>query len=178
MKVKISVKGGKIIFDRNGAVVPINYLIKNTGNTPANKVSFHAWLIPFISHSRNIFDEQISRCDRLRGQPFGIGPTIFPNEQFPLCNNYISFGAGASWEEIEYAIRDKKNYLGRQILFCIVGCLDYTFPTDTARHHQTPFIFYLTPTVDVPIFSEREGNIIKTGHSLIKADMTGGPGAD
>jgi hypothetical protein len=165
------VKGQEqITFSQTGAVLPIRIDMKNVGNSPAIKVSWYAWLI-FEGNGAKALQEQSVRSNRIRQGPFGIGPTIFPQDQYPgsSIENW-SFGSGASYEEI-----DKP---GQRILVSLVGCVDYTFPTDQDAHHQTGFIRYVN-TLDsrIPKITDEGGKISIPVHGLVKSDITLDPGA-
>jgi hypothetical protein len=164
------VKGQEqIVFSRDGAVLPIRIDTKNIGNSPAIKVSWHAWLI-FAGSGSNALQEQSLRCNRILQQPFGIGPTIFPQDRYPDPAIHWSFGAGANWEEIDKTIP--------HIIVSLVGCIDYTFPTDPDFHHQTGFVYYMRMTdSQIPEITEQSGNIPIAVQRLVKADITLDPGA-
>jgi hypothetical protein len=167
-----------IIFDSNGAVLPIRIDMKNVGNAPAVKVSWHAWVV-FEGNRSNAIQEQALRCDRIRQQPFGIGPTIFPQERFPDPDLGWSFGAGTSWEEINAAVPREAG--GGQIarIVSLIGCVDYTFPADPDVHHQTGFVLFVrVRPFQVPQITETGGNTPIAVGGLTKRDMTLTPGAD
>jgi hypothetical protein len=169
------VKGQEqIIFSRDGAVLPIRIDIKNIGNFPAIRVSWHAWLI-FAGSGSNHLQEQSFRCNKIRHEPFAIGPTIFPQERYPKPDIDWSFGGGASWDEINKTVLRQMGH----IIVSLVGCVDYTFPTDPDVHHQTGFIYHVSmPDSEVPEIGNQNIIIPIPVNSLIKADLTLDPATD
>jgi hypothetical protein len=129
-----------IIFSKDGAVLPIRIDINNVGNAPAIKVSWHAWPI-FYSQMAVPVQDQLKRSNKIREQPFGIGPTIFPRQQFPHPDEPWSYGAGISSEEIDSRIGTAETRTCGMVT--LVGCVDYTFSADAEAHHQTPFILHV-----------------------------------
>lgn len=171
LTVEVSLVKGQeqIVFSRDGAVLPIRIDIKNIGNSPAIKVSWPAWLI-FAGSGLNPLQEQSLRCNKIRQQPFGIGPTIFPQDRYPDPDIQWSYGAGASWEEI--------NKRMPRIMVSLVGCVDYAFPTDPDVHHQTGFVYHVSmPDSEIPEIAAQSGNIPVVIRGLVKADLTLDPGA-
>jgi hypothetical protein len=164
------VKGQEqIVFSQDGAVLPIRIDIKNIGNSPAIKVSWPAWLI-FAGSGLNPLQEQSLRCNKIRQQPFGIGPTIFPQDRYPDPDIQWSCGVGASWEEI--------NKTMPRIMVSLVGCVDYAFPTDPDVHHQTGFVYHVSmPDSEIPKITAQSANMPVVVRGLVKADLTLDPGA-
>jgi hypothetical protein len=88
----------------------------------------------------SLAEEQIKTCDEsLRQSPIAFGHTIFPSEQFPqnMGVGEYSVGTNLSKEDVARGLSPDNQHL---MLLFIVGCIDYTFPTDPKGHHQTPFI--------------------------------------
>jgi hypothetical protein len=174
------VKGQEgIIFDKNGAVLPIRIDVKNVGNAPAIKVSWHAWIV-LEGRTSNAINEQSLRCSKIRQQPFGIGPTIFPQGQFPDPDTSWSFGAGASWREIDAILPRMAAGEPRVVgIVSLIGCVDYAFPADPTVHHQTGFVLHVGALpFQLPEITEESGNITVAVQSLVKSDLTLEPGAD
>lgn len=174
---KIGFGGGGLAIDKNGASVSVSFKITNTGNSPALNVTPHAWLVVLKSGGLFPWQEQQRRCDEIRNQPFGTGFTLFPNESFP--NNIgvgeWSFGTNASRDDIEKGALtsvDKK-----QLLLYVVGCIDYTFPTDATTHHQTGFILEVRRDRLLPVTFE-DGIIPIDRLSLMESAMNAGRHAD
>ncbi|HKO09152.1 MAG TPA: hypothetical protein VJ487_15690 [Alphaproteobacteria bacterium] len=172
LTVEVSIaKGQGLTFDRNGAVLQIRIDMKNIGNAPALKVSWRAWPIfhkPFQTHNPGI--EQSRRCRAIRQQEFGIGPTIFPQDRYPVPGTDWGFGAGLSWAEIDEMLGPKEE--GKPRItggVTLVGCIDYTFPSDNKVHHQTGFmLFGETLPFPIPEITEQSGNITVPILGLIK----------
>ena len=166
---------GPLAFKSHNATTAIAFRLSNVGNAPALQVQPHAWLL--VQHKdMNPFDEQKRQCDNIKNSPMGIGvATIFPGEIFPdnLGMGGFNFQLTATAEEVEKGMavsEDKK-----RVSFWIVGCVDYTFPTDTRAHHQTRFVFQLLKNIPEPITSE-DGSFSQNGLRLI--DMGIGRSAD
>jgi len=125
-----------------GASVSVSFKVTNIGNSPATNITYHAWLVTLKNGGPFPAAEQETRCNEIRQQPFGAGFTLFPNETFPgnIGFGEWSLGTSISPEEIEkgLAVGADKN-----VALYVVGCVDYTFQTDPANHHQTGFILEL-----------------------------------
>jgi hypothetical protein len=168
---RISV-GGPLVFDQNGASTSIAFEIANVGRIPASNVTPHAWLGVLKNGGPFPLDEQRRRCDEIRKSPIGGGYTIFPGERFPekIGVGQYSIGVNLSPDEIAQGLlasADRKH-----IALFVVGCIDYTFATDSARHHQTGFIFDLRR--NIPELISPEGRIDANGLSLFEFGI--GPG--
>ena len=151
---QIGFGGGGLAIDNNGASVSISFTITNTGNTPAINVTPHAWLVVLKSGGPFPWQVQQNRCREIRSQAFSPGFTLFPGESFPrnIGIGSWSLGTNASRDEVEAgaaASADKKH-----MLLYVVGCIDYTFPTDAATHHQTGFILEVRKDRAFPITLE------------------------
>jgi hypothetical protein len=168
-----------IIFDQNGAVLEISFLIKNVGNAPAIKVSWNAWLIAMsesLGHPGPFSPlvDQAERCNKIRKAPFGIGPTIFPQDQYKVQE----YGAGASWDEINAAVPMVATGNARTAIFGLAGCVDYAFPSDPDTHHQTGFVYLVSHPNSIPDITTGGGNVISPATPLVPLNITLGPGAD
>jgi hypothetical protein len=172
------VKGQEgITISETGAMLPIRINMKNVGNVPTIKVSWHGWIVLAIL---NAFKEQSIRCSKIRQQPFGIGPTIFPQSQFPDPNIDWSFGAGASWEEINATLPRTADGEPRRVSgVALIGCVDYTFPADPTTHHQTGFVRWVsTLPFMIPGIIEKNWNVTVAVRSLVEPNLTFEAGAD
>jgi hypothetical protein len=153
--VDIKSATGELTFNKNGAVFPITVKIRNVGNAPAIKVSINAWLVGIS----NMYLEHPLRCRVIREQPFAIGPTIFPGEEWPPIDvGGWSYGVGISREELNAIMPDVQSRIGRAVLG-LVGCVDYTFPADADAHHQTGFVYFLFTESEFPILSDQPTTI-------------------
>lgn len=172
--VSLAKRQERITFSRTGGVLPIMINMKNIGAHPAIKVSWHAWLILQMS---NALQEQHLRCNNIRRGPFGIGPTIFPQGQYPNPEEEWSFGAGISRDEIDATLRmqgsDRDLSVGG-----VIGCVDYTFPTDPNTHHQTGFVYILPIYQKIPEITDQTELIAVDVQTLMKGDFTLDPGVD
>jgi hypothetical protein len=175
---KIGFDGGLAI-NMNGAVVFISCKITNVGNSPAINVRHHIWLFVLKSSGPTPWQEQQRRCDEIRNQPFDQtfvpGFTLFPGETFPrnIGDNW-SLQTNASREDIEKGAAmsvDKKH-----IVLFVIGCIDYTFPTDATTHHQTGFIFEVLK--DFAFVSLEDGEIPGASSNLMEHGIGAGRHAD
>ncbi len=151
---QIGFGGGGLAIDANGASVSVSFRITNIGNSPAINITPHAWLIVLRNGALSPLQEQQRRCGEIRHNPFSLGFTLFPGESFPdtIGLGGWSLGVNATRVEIEEGatLSVKKN----QLMLFIVGCIDYTFPTDASMHHQTGFIYELRGDDQFPISFE------------------------
>ncbi len=138
---QIGFGGGGLAIDNQGASVSVSFKITNTGNSPAINVTPHAWLVVLRNGGPFPLQERQRRCGEIRNQSFNPGFTLFPGESFPGNMGFGSWslGTNANRAEIEEGARASVN--SNQVLLFVVGCIDYTFPTDATIHHQTGFIF-------------------------------------
>jgi len=157
-----------------GARTAVSLLLTNIGNAPALLVKQHAWLsIVKTGPSTRIepLDEQMQRCEGIKGEPFRElnAPILFPEESLPGVNsNALSIVIGVPRDEIDAALEGKPS---ASIPFAIMGCVDYSFPTDPGSHHQTRFLFSLLKKQPVTISDGFvKGNPIRPEDGMIKAE--------
>jgi hypothetical protein len=148
-----------LVFDQNGASTTVSFKITNVGNTPALNVTPHAWLVVLKQGGPFPLQEQQRRCNEIRQQPFGLGFTLFPGENFPSNVGYRiwSLGVNITREEIEKGLAASID--GKHIATYIIGCIDYTFPSDVGAHHQTGFILELRKNTAPYIIDPDEGTV-------------------
>lgn len=137
IKVKVSLGDQPLTFHKGGANTAASFEIVNLGTAPALKITMHAWMIVLKNGGPFPWQEQIRLCDEVRSKPVGAGFTLFPNETFPSNLGYGSWSLAvlANREDIDAVSPTGEEPVG----FVIVGCVDYTFPTDDKTHHQTRF---------------------------------------
>jgi hypothetical protein len=148
IKIEISLGDQPLIFDDNGVSTSVRIIMRNVGSAPALHVTPHAWLV--VSNSDpDSWPAQVQtrKCDALRKNPFGVGSTLFPNEVFPQSEQIpsLSLGISAPKSDVERGLEistDKSS-----LMIHVVGCADYTFPSDLGVHHQTRFIYELRPRI-------------------------------
>jgi hypothetical protein len=157
---------GPLIFDQNGASTSIGFEITNIGSSPALAVTPHAWLMALTSAGPYPFQEMQRKCNAIREVGFGLGYTLFPGENFPSDKGFgaWSLGINISREDIERALPASAD--GKYVSLYVIGCIDYTFPTDPNVHHQTGFIYGLTKRGSTPI-SPDDGQIPAANLMLI-----------
>lgn len=132
-----------LTFDKNGASTTVAFEISNVGQIPASNVMPNAWLGILKNGGGFPLGEQQRRCNEIRHQPFGLGFTLFPGETFPNSVGIGSWsqGVNVNREELEEGRLVSKS--GKEVALFIIGCIDYTFATDSHQHHQTEFIYDL-----------------------------------
>lgn len=171
---EIGLGGGGLAIDKNGASVSIFFKITNTGNSPAINVTPYAWLVCVKNGGPFPLQVQEKKCREIRAQPFAMGFTLFPSESFPsnIRIDKWSLATNVSRQNLEEGAAlsaDKKH-----VLLYIVGCIDYTFPTDPNEHHQTSFIYEIRqndmyPTIfEDGIISIDQLSLVETGIGLGK----------
>ncbi len=170
--------GGGLAIDKNGANMSVSFKITNIGNSPPINVNTHAWLIVLKSGGAFPLEEQKRRCSEIRNQPVASGFTLFPGESFPsnIGINSYSFGTNASREEIEKGAATSSDE--KQIMLYVVGCIDYTFPTDATKHHQTGFVLEVMRDRILPTITLDDGIIPISRLSLIEGMAGVGKYAD
>jgi hypothetical protein len=112
------------------------------------------------------------RCDAIRQGGFGIGFTLFPNEEFPEGKGLSgwSLGINVTPDEIKKALPASKD--GKYIALYVIGCIDYTFPTDPTVHHQTGLVYELRKNGPYPI-SPEDGTVPVDSLMLLSSDEMG-----
>jgi hypothetical protein len=136
-----------LVFNEDGAMTAIGFEIANIGNAPALNMATYAWLV--ASHDDPAGDFGRELCDAIKNTKVLGGFTIFPGEKFPgkIGNTGWANGVFLSPDDI----RKERNEDGSIALY-VVGCVDYTFPTDASNHHQTRFILrmgLINPTASI-----------------------------
>jgi hypothetical protein len=146
IKIEISLGDQPLIFDDNGVSTSVQIIMRNVGSAPALHVTPHAWLVVSNSDPDSWpVQVQSRKCDELRKNAFGVGYTLFPDEVFPQSEQIPSLrlGVNAPKADVERGleISTEKN----AVMIHVVGCAEYTFPSDLGVHHQTRFIYELMP---------------------------------
>jgi hypothetical protein len=149
-----SITADGLSVSREGINTPIAFVITNVGNVPAVRVWAY---VKLLAWSGSLADEQEKTCDEpSRQMQTKFGYTIFPNEQFPNSFGISKWTVPVLLTKEEIARGLRADY--KTLLLFIVGCIDYTFPTDPTAHHQTPFIRRLFKK-DLPFLSVDDGKI-------------------
>ncbi|WP_420970864.1 hypothetical protein [Bradyrhizobium sp. B120] len=164
----MAVGGAGLLAKRESVDAPIAFVITNVGNTPALRV----WpYVKLLTARDSLLDEQAKLCDEPTRQPGQtLGHTLFPNEQFPknIGIGEYSVGTHLSKEEVARGLGvDNKT-----IPLFVVGCIDYTFPTDPTAHHQTPFIREIDQN-PVPIPISIDDGLIPPGKLVLREHIVG-----
>jgi hypothetical protein len=82
---------------------------------------------------------------------FGLGFTIFPGQSFPKSEGYGAYSVGVNATAATVSKGRELSQGGKYVLMYVLGCIDYTFATDAANHHQTPFIVQVSRANGLPI---------------------------
>ncbi|BAM89479.1 hypothetical protein S58_34860 [Bradyrhizobium oligotrophicum S58] len=125
-----------------GASMSISFKFTNIGNAPALSITPHAWLIAVKGGGPFPADVLESRCAEIRRQPIGPGfATLFPNEKFPEVLGLAQWDLNVSVSAEDLAegleISSSKN----AVKLIVIGCIDYTFASDSSTHRMTSFMF-------------------------------------
>ena len=188
LRVDVTLGSNGANISENDASVDICYRIENIGNAPASNVTPHALFVAFkgaavkrkdLMSEEGSFPFQVQRkeCNDLRRKPFdGTGFVIFPNEVWPDVDKISQ-----SQHKIHVGKRDMQRVLEEAgppgVGLYIVGCVDYTFPSDSTNHHQTRFSYSLGETnvnktddlivITPTYFQASDGNISKDNLTLM-----------
>ncbi len=131
--------GLKWIQQRN-ALIGIDIFCKNTGNSPARRVSLAVEIFPFLIND-DIPKEMARIQDTHRTETARqiIEHTLFPGMPGDLC-----LSRGLLIEEQKLA--ELKNYLGEpatEMVPVIVGSIEYYFSFGLPVPHYTPFVYHV-----------------------------------
>jgi hypothetical protein len=135
-----------------GAGTSISIKLTNIGNAPALLVRQHAWLlvspIGAVPAGELPTDVQKRLCEGIKtaAWPMDIGAqTVFPQHSLPGSVRH-NIGINAQRSDIERALESTKQLTknnNTHVPFLVVGCVDYSFPTDPNSHHQTRFLLQM-----------------------------------
>jgi hypothetical protein len=135
---------GPLTFNEAGARVTLEFRLKNTGHSPAQRVGI--WTTMFPQTSSRTPDLELKKyCGRVRNRPpdpVGYGYALFPGDTLPPQAISISIDRA----EIDRAL---PGMFGRFISPFICGCIDYDFQPSEGRH-QTRFAFRLERVDESP----------------------------
>lgn len=153
--------GSPLTYDGNGdARIVINFVLTNTGKTPAINVELEAEIHPIFGDTRPMLK---AVCDRqkLRSPKAGLlGISLFPGEsqryglnlpitraEIEAFNKNMIRDFGPGWGK------------GKQwITPLLVGCANYKF-TFAEDHHQTPFVYSLGEGKNIGPINVEEGPV-------------------
>jgi hypothetical protein len=130
--------GSPLVFDQNGGRITLQFLLRNTGNSPAEYVNIDGEFIPFpLSKERwYVPIEQRRLCDAIRLQTFKMSlVTLFPNTTSPYS---VTFTMNPTDIAQGLIYPEKRDW----ITPIIIGCIDYRFEFANG-HHQTGFSYYV-----------------------------------
>ena len=136
-----------LTYDVNGMSISLGYLLKNTGNSPAQNVFPHTFV---STNPADALDpkEQRRQCEIYRNRPPApneMGFTYFPGDE-PIeqkVTTYISKG------EIAAVLNCEPPTL-RFIFPVILGCINYRFPFGPKDGHQTGIMLSLNRVAREP----------------------------
>jgi hypothetical protein len=177
VRPEVTISDQPLIFGEVSASTSISFRLTNVGNTPAVNVMPHVWLVALKPGGPFPIEEQKRRCKEIREQPIAGGFTLFPGEIFPgnLGFGKWSIGVNITREEIEKGLAISSD--GKHISLYVIGCIDYTFPSDGKLHHQTEFIFELCKN-EPNLISPDEGTIPVSSLVLRNTGIGSGQQAD
>jgi hypothetical protein len=126
---------GALRFEPPGAGIAFTPKMVNVGNLVAQHITFHTWLdiiIPKVGFpsldQHSAWRAEIQRMKN-RQEHF----TLFPDEEFPPPGMNFSKWVTVDQQTIDRALVATPSGLH----LCIVGCADYTFPSDPGTFYQT-----------------------------------------
>jgi hypothetical protein len=118
---------GPLTFDANGANIPIQYQLKNTGHSPAMQVWLESELYVESRFGLDARAERDRLCNKIVGQEtpsFNIGETIFPGDDFARQWNL---------QAPKSLIDESRKQLGGVFALDVIACVAYrsSFSRDT-----------------------------------------------
>jgi hypothetical protein len=132
----------RLYFAQGGAHLPLEFELKNTGNSPALFVHIEARMFPLHKETIDIVAMQKQVREKAQAQEWRkheSGMAIFPGDVRPE-KKIVS----VSKEELEKGSFERSDGL-RGVNLVLVGCVDYEFSFEQG-HHQTGFVYaVLTP---------------------------------
>lgn len=129
---------GPLVFDQNGAVLPVRYVITNTGKTPANYVRPAVGLFGPTVAGNEIADQENRTC---LGEPGSVPATTDPA-------GFIIFPNGSSGNSVRMAVKKSDLEKGKlpngEVFLRLIFCVRYKFLFEPSSNwHQTSYIYEL-----------------------------------
>lgn len=160
-------------FDIHGAHITLQFILKNTGHSPAVGIWIETTFFILGQGHANPITEQKKVCDLIQQRspdPRSIGYTLFPGDQII---EKITFNLNAA--EIQ---KFEKDFHAPFIAPTVAGCVDYKFEFSRG-HHQTGFIYDVSRIVPAnPLIflgiNTKHGNIPPAELRLIRNFIGGG----
>jgi hypothetical protein len=144
-----------IIIDQGGARTTIEMGVTNVGKAPAlDAIMYARMLVTFDGHIPVKQAKAMLEC--IRADPYkGHGEVVFPGDTLPRGGRQRLVGHPAVGKgDIDRALKESNGYIN----FFVVVCVDYTFPSDMNRRHQTGALLVFDRASDKPI-NVKDGNI-------------------
>jgi hypothetical protein len=122
------------------AIIGINIFCKNTGNSPARRVSLIVEIFPLLTYEdvpREMARIQAKHRNSTESRPF-VEYTIFPGMRDECLPRVLLIPEGK--------IADLKDYFGgpaEDMLPVIVGSIEYYFSFGEPVPHYTPFVYHV-----------------------------------
>jgi hypothetical protein len=113
--------------------------LTNVGNAPALNITNHVWLMTQKSGDRPL-DRQRALCESVRGKRYGMSITLFPGEVFPRNVGLAGMQVNAKLTRAELEEGLAFDPDRKRVQIFVVGCVNYTFPSDPQGCHQTWFM--------------------------------------
>jgi hypothetical protein len=129
-----------MVFDGNGnARIPLVFVLKNIGHSPATNVRVNAYIFLFGPNHDNPLVEHRAYCEIVRRRTDRmLSYTLFPDEEPKRIPYFQTIGAH-QFEELRESWRGRGADEWRHFIPHIVGCVSYSIPFDN-RQHQTGFM--------------------------------------
>jgi len=143
LKVEV-IPGDLIFYETQGMHTPTQIKIENIGNAPAIHIEAHAWLYagtqplaPLRAHSAEVARKALDG-----------GFSLLPGERYPEFTGYSSVGNDAFLSTNQ--VTENTDGYGRITLYVLI-CVDYSFPSNGANHHQFQVAYELKMDDEMPI---------------------------
>jgi hypothetical protein len=149
LRIDVTASGNPIRFTENDISTYLKIRIINVGTSPAMHIRVLTKLTIAKNYPGGIPAEQRDFC-LAATKRYLVGFALFPGEVYP--DNILGFIANhhAKIDLSDFGEATLESD-GRPISFYIIGCVDYTFPTDEGTHHQTAFMYQISRTDMKPI---------------------------
>lgn len=168
--------------DANGISLTLQFILKNTGKSPALNVWVSYEIYPSFGEGVDIIGQQKTLSERERQRPIrdgGWGLTLFPGDKIPLSITTTLGNADIQrWD----TFMSKMGATAYKFLppITLIGCVDYKFVFGP-EHHQTGFILDLHAikhdlpgaSFAIPKFTgEFPVNELRLGYSFLGSGIT------
>jgi hypothetical protein len=140
--VDVSLDGGMVFDDQGNATIPLLFILKNIGRSPATSVRVNTYFFLESPHHSQPLVQYRKFCEIVRDPKYDMmSHTLFPDEKPRQIRLFVSIGSSQfnehrkSWEQVT-------GYEWRHFAPHLIGCVSYAIPFDD-RQHQTGFMAQL-----------------------------------